>query len=1095
MRWRGRFFLVFLLSWVLITGSGVVSQSTPDVQDTVVGTRAETIVVNQAGGADHRSIQAALNTANDGDTVQVEGGIYYENPVVSNDIELIGAGSDICYIIGDSTDVLTIRSAGVLVKGFNITTNDSYSEGAGLAVDNVGSCSIEDNTITNKSVGLHLNRTTSIIIINNKMFSNGILISGTYLGNWDTHTIDSSNTVNGKMVHYWKNQTGGKVPDDAGQIILSRCNGVEVEDQIITDANVGLDIAFSTNIEVRNNKFDSNDPFGINVISSNGNIIEFNTCSVNQRAGISLRNCYGSIIENNTCDENGFGGIELWSSDGGTIKYNNVGRNLGYGMNFSSSDDNEIFNNTYFENNNYGISLDGESGDNTIHHNDFIANNEGAQGYDDGTGNNWNIPSGGNYWSEWVSPDNDSDGIVDLPYAIDGAANAEDQLPLTGIPVGGNPVLVANAGIDVAVDQHETLQFNGMNSWGTSAIINYTWSFNYDDEEITLYGGTVSFLFDTVGAYEIKLTITDEENRTDSDERSVYVLDIEPPIPDAGDLSVINRGETFIFDGSGSQDNAGITNYTWNFTYDGGQIMLNGATARFTFDIPGTYTITLNVTDARGNWAVIKKTLTVRDSDLPIARAGNDMIVQQGEIIFLNGTASFAVGESNYTWNFTYDGTEEILYGMVRGFSFNIPGVYVLTLNLTDERGNWNRDVVTVIVIDITAPVAISGTNFNISLGETAFFNATGSWDNVGIVNYTWEFQYNNTTVKLYGSKQSYLFDIPGFYAITLTVMDLEENRDDTELILTVLNANGSIPNNGSGNGTPPDGENGNGTGDDNETEEDSDGDGWNDTVELECGTDPYDPFSYPSDIDDDGIPDKLDPDMDGDGVPNEKDAYPRDPKRWKEEEPGYFLVALFFVLGLLLLILCIFYYTRLKSKNILNNKKRQTIVEFINRHPGEHYREIKRQLDMSSGTLRHHLKTLERSNMISSHREGKYLYYFPYGARKAGHILTPVQKEIVDIIQKEPGTTTQQIAEKLGKTRRAVQHHMNDLSDIGVLKVEKMGRAPTWHLDDDQSAGIPFGDRHRLVVGEKGKQISAVSRMKPTDSSVGDSWGGNRLT
>ena len=37
-------------------------------------------------------------------------------------------------------------------------------------------------------------------------------------------------------------------------------------------------------------------------------------------------------------------------------------------------------------------------------------------------------------------------------------------------------------------------------------------------------------------------------------------------------------------------------------------------------------------------------------------------------------------------------------------------------------------------------------------------------------------------------------------------------------------------------------------------------------------------------------------------------------------------------------------------------------------------------------------------------------------------------------------------------------------------------------------SAGIPFGDRHRLVAGEKGKQIPAFARMKPTDSSVGDS-------
>jgi len=1054
MRCRSRLLVIVLLSWILITGTAAASQVGPDAPGTATGTRAE-IVVNPAGSGDHTTIQAALDAANDDDTVRVEPGIYYENPVVSNEIDLIGAGSDICYIIGDSTDVLTISSPGILVKGFNITTNDSHSEGAGFNVDNVDSCSIEDNTITNKSVGMHLNGSTSIIIINNRMLANGILISGTYLANWDTHTIDSSNTVNGKMVHYWKNQTGGKVPDDAGQIILARCQSVEVEDQIITNTSVGLDISYSSNIEVRNNKFNSNDPYGINIISSNNNIIEYNNCSLNRRTGISFWNCYGNTVENNSCEENGFGGMELRNSNGDTIKYNNLNSNQEYGTYIKNSDYNEIYNNSYLENSNYGIAMDGESESNTIHHNDFIANNEGVQAFDDGIDNKWNIPRGGNYWSDWVTPDNDSDGFVDLPYPIAGAAGAEDLLPLVGVPVGGNPVLVANAGIDIAVDQHVTVNFNGMGSWGTSLITNYTWTFTYDDGEITLYGGTASFLFDTSGEYVVKLTVKDLENRTDSDEMLVYVLDIKPPLPDAGSASIINRGETFIFDGSGSQDNAGITNYTWNFTYDEGPIILYGATARYTFDIPGTYHVTLRVSDAKGNWAVDTIILTVRDSDLPIARAGENMTVHQGEIIYLNGTASFVIGISNYTWNFTYDGNEEFLYDPISSFTFDIPGIYVVSLNLTDERGNWDRDYITVTVLDITAPVAVSGGNFNISKGETAYFNGSGSWDNVEIVNYTWDLQYNDTDLQLYGENQSYLFDIPGFYVIMLTVKDVEGNSDKAEFILTVLNGSGTTPGTGGDDDDdPPNGENGNETPPDENETEDSDEDGWNDTIELQCGTDPFDPLSYPSDIDGDGIPDKLDPDMDGDGVPNELDAYPRDPNRWEKEGISFFIILLLIGIGIVFLVLSIFGYTRLKSKNILNNKKRQTIVEFINRHPGEHYREIKRQLDMSSGTLRHHLRTLERSNMVSSHREGKYLYYFPYGARKSGHILTPAQKDIVDIIQKEPGATTQQVAEKLGKTRRAVQHHMNDLSDIGVLKVEKMGRAPVWHLDDEEWGG-----------------------------------------
>jgi len=54
----------------------------------------------------------------------------------------------------------------------------------------------------------------------------------------------------------------------------------------------------------------------------------------------------------------------------------------------------------------------------------------------------------------------------------------------------------------------------------------------------------------------------------------------------------------------------------------------------------------------------------------------------------------------------------------------------------------------------------------------------------------------------------------------------------------------------------------------------DDDGDGWNDSVEEECLTDPLDEISVPSDADDDGECDEMDDDVDGDGLPNE----------WEEE-------------------------------------------------------------------------------------------------------------------------------------------------------------------------------------------------------------------
>ncbi len=57
----------------------------------------------------------------------------------------------------------------------------------------------------------------------------------------------------------------------------------------------------------------------------------------------------------------------------------------------------------------------------------------------------------------------------------------------------------------------------------------------------------------------------------------------------------------------------------------------------------------------------------------------------------------------------------------------------------------------------------------------------------------------------------------------------------------------------------------------------DADGDGWYDTMEVQCGSDPNDPLSFPSDTDGDGICDSLDTDSDGDGVIDSEDDFPYD--------------------------------------------------------------------------------------------------------------------------------------------------------------------------------------------------------------------------
>ena len=64
--------------------------------------------------------------------------------------------------------------------------------------------------------------------------------------------------------------------------------------------------------------------------------------------------------------------------------------------------------------------------------------------------------------------------------------------------------------------------------------------------------------------------------------------------------------------------------------------------------------------------------------------------------------------------------------------------------------------------------------------------------------------------------------------------------------------------------------------------DDDIDGDGFNNTIELLIGTNPESPSSRPIDYDSDGIPDALDDDMDNDGMNNTLDLCPRGNIDWE---------------------------------------------------------------------------------------------------------------------------------------------------------------------------------------------------------------------
>ncbi len=257
----------------------------------------------------------------------------------------------------------------------NITGNNISNNDYGIFSDRSKGNNIIDNKIDlNNYYGIFLESSNATNVSGNAMIRNGIFIRGNLLGNWNTHEIDSTNTVNGKAVEYWKNQTSGIIPAGAGEVILANCTNVNVEYQDLTSGSVGVELGFSSNNSITGNNASFNTIYGIYLYSSNGNNITGNNASNSSRYGIYLYYSDGNNITGNNASSNNDNGIHISDSDGNTVKSNVASLNNWYGIFFDSSDRNNITSNNASFNDN-GITLHFSSNcnitDNSVSNNDY----------------------------------------------------------------------------------------------------------------------------------------------------------------------------------------------------------------------------------------------------------------------------------------------------------------------------------------------------------------------------------------------------------------------------------------------------------------------------------------------------------------------------------------------------------------------------------------------------------------------------------------------------------------------------------------------------------------------------------------------------
>lgn len=200
--------------------------------------------------------------------------------------------------------------------------------------------------------------------------------------------------------------------------------------------------------------------------------------------------------------------------------------------------------------------------------------------------------------------------------------------------------------------------------------------------------------------------VISEENETNNERTQTLTVastptpSNNPPTADAGPNKTSKVGQPVTFNGSGSTDSDGtIVSYSWDFG-DGGSSL--GSIVSHVYSSPGTYTVSLTVTDNSGATntdtaiAIITEDQTTptpppTTNKPPKADAGNDVKAKVGESIHFDASKSTDADGTitKYSWDFgddRYSDEKEPLH------SYATPGVYKVVLVVTDNNGETDRE-------------------------------------------------------------------------------------------------------------------------------------------------------------------------------------------------------------------------------------------------------------------------------------------------------------------------------------------------------------------------------------------------------------------
>ncbi len=246
-----------------------------------------------------------------------------------------------------------------------------------------------------------------------------------------------------------------------------------------------------------------------------------------------------------------------------------------------------------------------------------------------------------------------NDGLADSP---------ADQVVIT-VKNGINGIPVANAGPDQSVNEGATVSLDGSASTDPDGNpLTYKWTAptgitlsSVTDQKPTFTAPEVTINT----SYTISLVVNDGLADSPADQVVITVKNgiNGIPVANAGPDQYVNEGVLVTLDGTASSDPDGNP-LTYLWTAPAGITLSSATTQKPTFTAPNVssdikYTFSLVVNDGFADSPKDQVVITVKQTDqVPVANAGPDQSVFEGDLVTLDGSASSTPGDCpvNYQW-------------------------------------------------------------------------------------------------------------------------------------------------------------------------------------------------------------------------------------------------------------------------------------------------------------------------------------------------------------------------------------------------------------------------------------------------------------